>query len=192
MCGMHRQLKYRYIITFMQTVHPALSASLFIFFIFSWDETHFGKMASWYINRTFFFDVHPPLGKVRILGETLCCEVAWNMPPRWMLFFFLFVLHVFIFQMLIALSGYLTGYDGSFQFSNPGDKYVGVNYIGMRVVSSHMSCLFCLLLFSVNFLLPKILILYLFVSSVLCWGLLLCLSVFALCGRWLVLLQQLS
>ncbi|XP_073812438.1 protein O-mannosyl-transferase 2 isoform X2 [Musca autumnalis] len=62
-----------------------------------WDETHFGKMASWYINRTFFFDVHPPLGK-----------------------------------MLIALSGYLTGYDGTFQFEKPGDKYNDTNYEGMR------------------------------------------------------------
>lgn len=64
-----------------------------------WDETHFGKMGSWYINRKFFFDVHPPLGK-----------------------------------MLIALSGYLTGYDGTFPFEKPGDKYEGVNYLGMRVV----------------------------------------------------------
>ncbi|EZA46444.1 Protein O-mannosyl-transferase, partial [Ooceraea biroi] len=64
----------------------------------SWDETHFGKMGSWYINRTFFFDVHPPLGK-----------------------------------MLIALSGYLTGYDGTFAFEKPGDKFEDVKYIGMRI-----------------------------------------------------------
>jgi dolichyl-phosphate-mannose-protein mannosyltransferase len=37
--------------------------------------------------------------------------------------------------MLIALSGYLTGYDGAFPFEKPGDKYENVNYIGMRVVS---------------------------------------------------------
>uniref|UniRef100_A0A3B3UDW9 Protein O-mannosyl-transferase 2 n=1 Tax=Poecilia latipinna TaxID=48699 RepID=A0A3B3UDW9_9TELE len=62
-----------------------------------WDETHFGKMGSYYINRTFFFDVHPPLGK-----------------------------------MLIALAGYMTGYDGSFPFVKPGDKYEHHNYWGMR------------------------------------------------------------
>lgn len=63
-----------------------------------WDETHFGKMGSWYINRTFFFDVHPPLGK-----------------------------------MLIGLSGKLTGYNGTFAFSKPGDKYLDHNYVGMRI-----------------------------------------------------------
>lgn len=62
-----------------------------------WDETHFGKMGSYYINRTFFFDVHPPLGK-----------------------------------MLIGLAGYLTGYDGTFPFIKPGDKYEHHNYLGMR------------------------------------------------------------
>lgn len=66
---------------------------------FSWDETHFGKMGSWYINRTFFFDVHPPLGK-----------------------------------MLIGLSGLLTGYNGSYPFEKPGDKYNGTRYEGMRIV----------------------------------------------------------
>ncbi|XP_072130931.1 protein O-mannosyl-transferase 2 isoform X3 [Mobula birostris] len=64
-----------------------------------WDETHFGKMGSYYINQTFFFDVHPPLGK-----------------------------------MLIGLAGYLTGYDGSFPFKKPGDKYEHHHYYGMRAV----------------------------------------------------------
>lgn len=64
-----------------------------------WDETHFGKMASWYINRTFFFDVHPPLGK-----------------------------------MLIAYSGYISGYDGRFAFDKPGDPYEHwTQYLGMRI-----------------------------------------------------------
>ncbi|KAG7282452.1 hypothetical protein CRUP_018169, partial [Coryphaenoides rupestris] len=62
-----------------------------------WDETHFGKMGSYYINRTFFFDVHPPLGK-----------------------------------MLIGLAGYVTGYDGTFPFVKPGDKYEHHNFWGMR------------------------------------------------------------
>uniref|UniRef100_A0A8B9RF71 Protein O-mannosyl-transferase 2 n=1 Tax=Astyanax mexicanus TaxID=7994 RepID=A0A8B9RF71_ASTMX len=69
-----------------------------------WDETHFGKMGSYYINRTFFFDVHPPLGK-----------------------------------MLIGLAGYLTGYDGTFPFVKPGDKYEDHNYWGMRGVNNNIS-----------------------------------------------------
>ncbi|NWI69391.1 POMT2 transferase, partial [Todus mexicanus] len=71
-----------------------------------WDETHFGKMGSYYINRTFFFDVHPPLGK-----------------------------------MLIGLAGYLSGYDGTFPFQKPGDRYEQHNYVGMRGV--RLSRLFC-------------------------------------------------
>lgn len=39
-----------------------------------------------------------------------------------------------LFQMLIALSGKLTGYDGSFPFDKPGDKYEGAKYGGMRMV----------------------------------------------------------
>ena len=36
--------------------------------------------------------------------------------------------------MLIALAGYLTGYDGEFEFKEPGDKYGDTHYVGMRVV----------------------------------------------------------
>jgi dolichyl-phosphate-mannose-protein mannosyltransferase len=37
--------------------------------------------------------------------------------------------------MLIGLSGYLTGYDGTFAFEKPGDKYENTRYVGMRVVN---------------------------------------------------------
>ena len=63
-----------------------------------WDETHFGKHASWYINNQFFFDVHPPLGK-----------------------------------MLIAFVGELTGYNGTFPYEKPMDKYSDITqYKGLK------------------------------------------------------------
>ncbi|XP_043929836.1 protein O-mannosyl-transferase 2 isoform X2 [Protopterus annectens] len=72
-----------------------------------WDETHFGKMGSYYINGTFFFDVHPPLGK-----------------------------------MLIGLAGYLSGYNGTFPFQKPGDRYEQHSYVGMRAFCAFLgSCL---------------------------------------------------
>lgn len=43
--------------------------------------------------------------------------------------------------MLIALSGVLTGYNGSFPFEKPGDKYNGVNYVGMREVVNYLQIL---------------------------------------------------
>lgn len=45
-----------------------------------------------------------------------------------------FCLFSFSPQMLIGLAGYLSGYDGTFLFQKPGDKYERHNYMGMRGV----------------------------------------------------------
>lgn len=36
--------------------------------------------------------------------------------------------------MLIALFGYLDGYNASFPFDKPGDKFEDHRYLGMRIV----------------------------------------------------------
>ena len=42
----------------------------------------------------------------------------------------------YLLQLIIAVAGVLGGYNGSFEFKEPGQEYGDTPYVGMRIVSS--------------------------------------------------------
>ncbi|KAF3993477.1 hypothetical protein FT663_00500 [Candidozyma haemuli var. vulneris] len=113
--GSNEKNKWTLSSTFVYIINPllltAVSAYLRLYGIGDvkkviWDEAHFGKFGSHYLKNEFYFDVHPPLGK-----------------------------------LLVGLSGWLAGYDGSFEFKS-GNKFPEeFNIIAMR----YFNCVFGIL-----------------------------------------------